>query len=135
MLLVNLKELYLEFKKRYESIKVGVSKFCALRPRWCITVDSPGMHSVCVCEIHQNIKLMVTVLPISKDLMAKLVCSLDSRDCMIHRRENCPSKSNLTTYIEATFENVDMDPDDTVNFKQWSHDGHSKLSDLTVTVS
>ena len=115
MLLVNLKELYLEFKKRYESIKVGVSMFCALRPRWCITA---GMHSVCVCEIHQNIKLMVTVLPISKEL----VCSLDSRDCMIHRRENCPSKSNLPTYIEATFENVDMDPDDTVNFKQWSHD-------------
>ena len=81
MLLVNLKELYLEFKKIYESIKVGVSKFCTLRPRWCVSVDSPGMHSVCVCEIHQNIKLMVVVLPISdtyKDLMAKLVCSLES---------------------------------------------------------
>ena len=55
MLLVNLKELYLEFKKKHENAKVGLSKFCSLRPRWCVTVDSPGAHSVCVCEIHQNL--------------------------------------------------------------------------------
>lgn len=138
MLLVNLKELYIEFKKRYESIKVGFSKFCSLRPRWCVTVDSPGMHSVCVCEIHQNLKLMVAALPVPvtyKELMARLVCSLESRDCMIHRCENCPSKSNLTDYLEAVLETADMDPDDTKNFKQWSHDGHSKLSDMTMSVS
>ena len=33
-LLVNLKELYLEFKKKHENTKVGLSKFCSLRPRW-----------------------------------------------------------------------------------------------------
>ena len=39
MLLVNLKELYLEFKKKHENTKVGLSKFCSLRPRWCVPVD------------------------------------------------------------------------------------------------
>lgn len=95
MLLVNLKELYIEFKKRLGDIKVGKSKFCSLRPPWCVTVDSPAMHSVCVCEIHQNVKLMVEALPVSsdyKDLMAKLVCSLDARDYMLHRCEQCPPK-------------------------------------------
>ena len=51
-------------------------------------VRSPGMHQVCVCEIHQNLKFMVAALPDTvnyKDLMAKLVCSLESRDSMIHR--------------------------------------------------
>lgn len=55
MLLVNLRELYLEFKKRHSDIKIGFSKFCTLRPPWCVTVDSPGMHSVCVCVKHIRI--------------------------------------------------------------------------------
>ena len=109
MLLVNLKELYLEFKKKHENAKVGLSKFCSLRPRWCVTVDSPGTQSVCVCEIHKNLKLMVAALPGTidyKELMAKQVCSLESRDCMIHRCEKCPSRSD---FLEALLENADLD--------------------------
>ena len=96
------------------------------------------MHHVCVCEIHQNLKFMVAALPDTvnyKDLMAKLVCSLESRDCMIHRCKNCPSKFNLVDYLESVLETEDMDPDDTIVFKQWGHDNHSKLSDFTLPVS
>ena len=120
----------MEFKKKHENAKVGLSKFCSLRPRWCVTVDSPGTLSVCVCEIHQNLKLMVAALPGTidyKELMAQRVCSLESRDCMIHRCEKCPSRLNLSDYLEALLENADLDPDDTISYKQWTHDGHSKL--------
>ena len=62
LILVNLKELYFEFLKLGQHI--GFSKFCQLCPKCCITVDSSsGVHSVYVCEIHQNCKLMAAALP------------------------------------------------------------------------
>lgn len=48
LLLVNLKELHLEYIKSTGD-KIGFSKFCDLRPKWCVSVNSKGMHSVCVC--------------------------------------------------------------------------------------
>lgn len=45
LLLVNLKELYLVFKNKTNH-KIGFSKFCELRPKWCLPVNSAGMHSV-----------------------------------------------------------------------------------------
>ena len=56
------------------------------------------------------------------------MCSLESRDC---RSEKCPSRS----FLEALFENADLDPDDTMSYKQWGHESHLKLLDLTVHVS
>ena len=63
LFLMNLSELYQEFKKDYPDNKIGISKFCELRPKNCTTVESHGSHSVCVCKIHQNVKLMVASLP------------------------------------------------------------------------
>ena len=51
LLLVNLKELHLEYLK-WIGDKIGFSKFCELRPKWCASVNSKGMHSVCVCQQH-----------------------------------------------------------------------------------
>ena len=59
LLLCNLRELHQAYKEKYPHHKVGFSKFCQLRPKWCVTVSSAGTHSVCVCTIHQNAKLMV----------------------------------------------------------------------------
>ena len=55
--LINLKELHLAFLNTTD-LKIGFSKFCQLRPKWCVTVDSTsGVHCVCVCEIRQSAKL------------------------------------------------------------------------------
>ena len=59
LLLCNLKELYQAYKEKFPQHKIGLSKFCQLRPKWCVTVTSAGTHSVCVCTNHQNPKLMV----------------------------------------------------------------------------
>ena len=49
LLLCNLKELYIStFKEKYPHAKVGFSKFCSLRHKWCVSVGSAGTHSVCV---------------------------------------------------------------------------------------
>jgi hypothetical protein len=45
LLLCNLKELYVLFKEQNAEVKIGFSKFCTLRPKWCVTVGSSGIHS------------------------------------------------------------------------------------------
>ena len=59
LLLCNLNELYSAFKKKHPNHKIGLSKFCSLRPKWCVTVTSSGTHTVCVCTTHQNTTLAV----------------------------------------------------------------------------
>jgi len=60
LLLSNLKELYQQFKEKYPIEKIGFSKFAAeLRPQHCILAGASGTHTVCVCTIHQNVKLMI----------------------------------------------------------------------------
>jgi len=59
LVLTNLKEVYLLFKERFPTEKIGFSKFAELRPKHCILAGASGTHSVCVCAIHQNMKLLM----------------------------------------------------------------------------
>ena len=43
----------------YCNLKVGFSKFAELRPKECVLAGASGTHTVCVCIIHQNVKLMI----------------------------------------------------------------------------
>ena len=56
-------------------------------------LDVQETHHVCVCTIHQNAVLMLGVVNLDKDhheLMDMIVCSRDSKECMVHRYPNCP---------------------------------------------
>lgn len=66
LVLCNLKELYSSFKEKYPEIKVGFFKFAELRPPHGVLAGANGTHSVCVCMIHQNIKLMIDGAKIQK---------------------------------------------------------------------
>lgn len=57
LLLGNLNELYAAFKFDHPGIKIVLSKFCMLRPKWCVLAGSPGTHFVCVCTIHENVSM------------------------------------------------------------------------------
>ena len=59
---------------------------------------------MCVCSIHQNSILLVDALNVQdtfKTLMSKLVCSLENKECMIHRCEICPGGKNLREYLHT----------------------------------
>ena len=60
--LCNLKELYTVFKEKHPNVNIGFSKFCALRPKWCVLTGSKMTHSVCVCSAHQNVVLLVDAM-------------------------------------------------------------------------
>lgn len=134
LLLLNLKELHIEYLKTTGD-KIGFSKFCELRPKWCVTVSSRGMHSVCVCEQHQNAKLLVAALPDRsdyKDLLSKMVCSLDNRNCMMQMCEKCPGRSALREYLSGVFSENNIDFDDSINYKQWVHTDRTALINLQL---
>lgn len=59
LILCNLKELYELFKTEYSDYQLGFSTFASLRPKHCVLAGSSGTHTICVCAIHQNIKLMI----------------------------------------------------------------------------
>lgn len=59
LVLSNLKEAYQLFKDKHPDEKIGFSKFAELRPSQCVLAGASGTHSVCVCTIHQNVKLMM----------------------------------------------------------------------------
>ena len=60
--LCNLKELYTAFKEKHSNVNIRSSKFCALRPKWCVLAGSKMTHSVCVCCPHQNVVLLVDAM-------------------------------------------------------------------------
>ena len=69
LLIQNLNEFYAIFKERYPKIKIVVSKFSEFRPKQCVTVGAQGTHSVCVCTIHQNVKLMLADLLLTSQVV------------------------------------------------------------------
>lgn len=59
LVLWNLKELYIKYKYEHLNEKVGFSKFTEIRLKWCVLAESSGIHTVCVCVLHKNMKLML----------------------------------------------------------------------------
>jgi len=102
LLLCNLKELHNAFLETYPDFRIGLSKFCSLRPKWCVTCSSNGTHSVCVCTYHQNILLLTSGAKINenyKELMSRVVCDVEDKICMVHRCSNCPGKEALNDFF------------------------------------
>ena len=59
---LNLQELYTAFKEKHPTVNIEFSKFCALRPKWCVLDGSKMTHFVCVCSADQNIVLLVDAM-------------------------------------------------------------------------
>ncbi len=94
LILCNLKEAYQAFRAKYPSQNIGFSKFADLRPKECVLAGASGTHSVCVCTIHQNVKLMILGSKLDKitsgmeselknysDCLAKIVCDQAEPNC------------------------------------------------------
>ncbi|KYQ54441.1 hypothetical protein ALC60_06673 [Trachymyrmex zeteki] len=142
LLLFDLRGLFLAFKESNPDIKVGFSKFAQLRPRQCILAGSSGTHSVCVCTIHQNCKLMLdavnitkltekSVKPISdyKDCLQQITCTDPSEECSLGECEKCPNISELMLNVQELLEEQDIY---NVQFSSWTGTDRSTLQTKIV---
>lgn len=132
LLLCNLNELFVKFKETYPDVKIGRSKFCELRPKWCIIAGASGTHSVCVCSYHQNVKLMIDGAKLNvdyKDLIEALVCDVNKYECMMGECEECGDENALVNTLLESDEINEM-PDDIV-YKQWVTVDRAEM--ITVT--
>lgn len=59
LLLSTLRELYVSFKEQNQDIHIEFSTFAKLKPKSCLLAGTSGTHMVCVCSIHQNVKLLI----------------------------------------------------------------------------
>lgn len=134
LILHNLKDVYLAFKEKHPSDKIGLTKFCELRPKECVTVNNRGMHNVCVCIYHQNVKLMMHAVNLKEsyiDLLQKLVCNIENEECMLHRCSQCPQENELRNYL---LELEYLQDAENVIFKQWVQTDRSSLDTLIKSV-
>ena len=121
LLLANLQEIYHLFKKEYENVKIGFSKFAELRPPYCVLAGSSGTHNVCVCVHHENVKLMLASVDLNKltentflvlnnyhDCIDAIVCANAHDICYLGECLDCPNMSKLRKHLLECFKNNDI---------------------------
>jgi len=131
LVLSDLKVVYREFKEKFPDHKIGFSKFAELRPKHCVLAGASGTHTVCVCTIHQNVKLMSLVqemqipeLPTYHHCLAKTMCNPPHPRCYLGECDACPEievlKEELLTYFDENY--VEQ-----IVYKQWVSTDRSTL--------
>ena len=87
LILSNLRGVCCEFKEKYPDHKIRFSKLAELH---CVLAGASGTHSVCVCTIHQNVKLMLLIqemqipeLATYHHWLAKIMCNPPHPKCYL----------------------------------------------------
>ena len=146
LILCTLKEAYLKFKEENQ-VSVGFSKFCEFRPKNVVLPGDSGAHSVCVCTIHQDEKLMlensgIFQLPEFRSLvgdgfdgkvsyqhlLAKLTCNPPLPHCFLGNCKNCGKTEILKTELAEIFEQLDVEE---ITFNSWISVDRTSLETLT----
>lgn len=124
LLIMNLKEMYVEFKKENPNVKIGFSTFASLKPLECLTsIDANGIHCVCVCTYHQNVELCCNALKeIRPDLdeprkcMDRMLCANPKYACHMLTCKNCPGAEVIHDTLTDFFLDHEIDE---ITYKQW----------------
>ena len=101
--LCNLQELYTAFKEKHPNVNIRFSKFCALKPKWCVLAGSKITHFVCVCSADQNVVLLVHAVEWDltyKDLIKKIVCNTESSKYIMHQCESWLDTATLREFLD-----------------------------------
>ena len=129
LVLSNLKETYRLFKEKFPTKTIGFSKFAEIRPKHCILAGASGTHTVCVCTIHQNVKLMMnggniaaltaledTPLQTYEHCLAYITCNPPQPACYLNQCASCPGVSLLKERLKTL---MDDNLVDNIIYKQW----------------
>ena len=143
LILNDLKEIYQLFKDTFPTEKVGFSKFAELRPKHCVLAGASGTHAVCVCTMHQNVKLMMIGAKLSdlskdsevsletyKNCLAQIICNPPLPKCYLGSCKYCPGNSILKENVLTVMEESMIDE---IVYKQWVSVDRSTLETVYST--
>lgn len=139
LVLCNLSELHTAFKNENPTIKIGKSKFAALRPKHCVLAGASGTHSICVCRYHQNFKLLLDggnlkgmdpAITDYKYVMSAVLCDPPTAECYTKGCcKDCPGFETLKENILNLFEENFVQE---IKFNQWSAVDRSSFDTLVL---
>lgn len=143
LLLLDLKGLFRLHKETYPDFAVSFSKFAQLRPKECVLAGGSGTHSVCVCTIHQNCKLMLEAINITKltedsespitnykDCLQRITCTNPSENCFLCECDKCPRIEDFSQYVQTLLESKNIHH---VQFSAWTGTDRSTLQTRIVS--
>ena len=94
-MLMSLKEAYAKIVEEHPCHKIGLSKFCELRPKNVKLYDHIP-HHVCVCLYHENVRLLLVALREHTslatefhDFISQVTCGPNAKDCLGSQCKNC----------------------------------------------
>ena len=123
-LIWSLKKTFGMFQQEHPHTKIGLSKFCSLRPV-NILLKSSTPREVCLCRYHDNIKMLCVTLSeeipsfpsYSRSFVDNLVCDSNKEECMTGKCQKCPNWFEAMKDTSLNLEEV-LDKDgDFVKFK------------------
>ena len=82
----------------------------------------------CVCEHHQEFKLLIMSLPmksIYKDILKKVFCYINSRNCILHVCENCSGLDDVRNFITNCFNETTL-----ILMRKYTCSGYHQIKQL-----
>ena len=122
---------------------VGFSKFADLCPKHCVLAGASGTHAVCVCTIHQNVKLMMVggkipaivlnsvALKTYDHCFTQIICNPPSPSCYLG---DCSSCSGIDQFKEQFMNAMDDNLIDIITYKEWVSVDRSTLETFVKPV-
>lgn len=131
LLVYHLREVYTLFQEQNPNVKIGLSKFCEMRPKH-VRLVSDKDQIMCCCPYCENTQLMISAAPWKtsekpktiQELLKETVCQTENKNCMKRSCQECGDiESTLITKID--------DDCDEVHTKQWEG-GHLVQKDMSI---
>ena len=140
LMLLDLRELCLLYKESHKENPVGFSTFAKLKPKNCLLAGANGTHIVCVCTIHQNIKLMLQALNIKKltenldnplsdykDCLKRITCKNPTNECHLNNCKKCPSIDDFSEFLIELLEEHEIYE---IQYDSWTGTDRSTMETL-----
>ena len=140
IVLSNLKEVYKLFSEKYPNNRIRFLKFAELRPKECLCRSKcQAILTVCVCTIHQNVKLMIvrshmgdlqledeleTPIKNYKHALTEIQCNPFLPVYPLGECKNCSGVAMLKEWLLQCFEIKRVKE---IEYKQWTTTDRSQL--------